>query len=224
MSEHRTYEQLFDARMSRETGLSDARLLALERRIAELTAEVEQRAGQLAGARAELAESRRGSEDEFRRMKTMAARHRATEEELRGAALERDAALREVARGAERIDGLRAEVSAGAETIDELRAEVSAGAETIDELRAEVSARAEAERQLADRAVRAESTASEYASRVRELEQLVSALSGGLGANQRPISIAPRPRGRGAGDTARRRRCAGLRCKRTRPRVRSQGR
>jgi O-antigen biosynthesis protein len=176
MSEHRTYEQLFDARMSRETGLSDARLLALERRIAELTAEVEQRAGQLAGTRAELAESRRGSEDEYRRMKTMAARHRATEEELRGAALERDAALREVARGAEKIDGLRAEVSAGAEAIDGLRAEVSAGAE--------------AERQLADRAVRAEATASEYASRVRELEQLVSALSGGLAQTKADIDRA----------------------------------
>jgi O-antigen biosynthesis protein len=204
MSEPRTYEQLFDARMGREPGRSDARLLTLERRIAELTAEIERRDSELAGTRAELAESKRGSEDLVRRMKTTAARQRATGEELRGAALERDAALREVARGietidglrarvsaeAETIDGLRVEVSAAAETIDGLRAKVSAGAETIDGLRVEVSAGAEAERQLADRATRAEETASEYASRVRELEQLVSALSGGLAQTKVDIDRA----------------------------------
>jgi GT2 family glycosyltransferase/spore maturation protein CgeB len=162
MPEPRTYEQLFDARMGREPGHSDTRQLALERRIAELTAEVERRDSELAGTRAELAESKRGSEDQYRRMKTMAARHRATEEELRGAALERDAALREIARGIETVDGLRAKVSAGAE----------------------------AERQLADRAARAEATASEYASRVRELEQLVSALSGGLAQTKADIDRA----------------------------------
>jgi len=164
MSDSRTYEQLFDSRLRRGDGNSGVREAALEQRIAELTAELERREGELARARAEADEERQAGEALNRRVKTMAARQRVIEEERRGAASERGAALRAVDRQAEALSELQSRV--------------------------EPQRASEQARQLADKAARAEALAGEYASRVRELEQMVSALAGGLSQTRADIDRA----------------------------------
>src|SRR6188472_4181815 len=148
MSDPRTYEQLLASRLQRDARHSEERVVTLEQRISELTAELVRPGSEFARARAELAEERRAGEALNHRVETMAARQRVFEEKLRGATSERDAALRAVDRQAETLNKIQTQ------------------AEDLTELQSLAASRlaAERDRQLADKAGRAEALAGEYAS------------------------------------------------------------
>ncbi|HKO37300.1 MAG TPA: hypothetical protein VJU14_02920, partial [Solirubrobacterales bacterium] len=75
MSDPRTYEQILGAHLRREDpGRSDPRLAALERRVAELTAELAQRDAELDRSQAESASQRGEDEDRALRLASLEAR------------------------------------------------------------------------------------------------------------------------------------------------------
>jgi GT2 family glycosyltransferase/spore maturation protein CgeB len=101
MSDPRAYEQLLGAHLQREGADGpDRRLVALERKVAELTAELARRDGELERSKAEAAGLRGDEEQRELGQTTQQARLGAAEERLRRAAGERDAALRELERKA----------------------------------------------------------------------------------------------------------------------------
>lgn len=167
MSDPRTYEQILGAHLRREDARrSDPGLAALERRIAELSAELAQRDAELERSRVEAAELRGEDSDRELRLASLQARLGAAEYRLRTASAERDAALRELERKATAADELEARVSRLEATIAELQ-----------------QARQAAEQ-------RTRRVAEEYRARVRELEQLASTLAAGLTQTKRDIDRA----------------------------------
>src|SRR3954451_12302408 len=120
MSDPRTYEHHFETQMRRgddSSARASARLAGLERRDAELTADVAERDEKLRQAELQNAEERAAVEDDELRATAREARQAAQEERLRIATTERDAALREV----ERRSAIASELS---RQIPELEGEV----------------------------------------------------------------------------------------------------
>ncbi len=174
MSDPRLYEQLFDENL-RSTGgpTSLARLGALEQQVAQLTEELAEREQALAEARTEVSEGRRDDEARERRSRALEVRLQAAEDALRIAASERDAALREIDRKANAASKL-------GERVRDLEGEVPQREGEIGELR----------RALGEAELQGRRTASEYGARMRELEQLVSTLAGGLAQTKEDIDRA----------------------------------
>jgi O-antigen biosynthesis protein len=166
MSDPRAYEQLFESHLRQDADYRSAeRLLALERRIAELSAELAQREEEIAQERSQSLEVRGAEQGNRQLVETLEARLQAAETRLRIAATERDAALREVERWRSRAEGSGARLA-------ELEAKLS-----------------ERERSLATE-LAGRRQAVEYGARIRELEQLVSVLAGGLAQTKADIDRA----------------------------------
>jgi GT2 family glycosyltransferase/spore maturation protein CgeB len=209
MSDPRAYEQLLSAHLRREEGARpDPRLGALEKRVAELTAELAERDAELERSRAEAAAPRGEDEDRELRLTTLEARVRGAEERLRTAAAERDAALRELERKAEAADAAEArarraeaeledgkdQVEAVERDIDDRELELEDLGRELEEREAEIAGLESAlgELQQAREAAeeRGRRVAAEYRARVRELEQLASTLAGGLAQTREDIDRA----------------------------------
>jgi O-antigen biosynthesis protein len=188
MSDPRAYEQILDARL-RGAGTAglDGRLVDLEARVAQLSAELGRRDEELGRRRAELAALRGENGDRELRLQTAEARFRAAEERLRIATRERDAALRELERrgvAAEKLEAKMEHLEAKAEAREQTIAERQGAVERLEAAVAELrEGRATAEAQ-------SKRVASEYRARIRELEQLISVLAGGLAQTKADIDRA----------------------------------
>jgi O-antigen biosynthesis protein len=202
MSDPRAYEQILGAHLRREDpGRSDPRLATLERRVAELTAELAQRDAELDRSQAQSASQRGADEDQALRLASLEARLRAAEQRLRTASGERDAALRELERKAAaaekaeaRVRGLEAEIEdrenqlrTSERALDDRELELDGLAREVEERDAAVAELQQA-RDAAEQRTRR--VAEEYRARVRELEQLASTLAGGLAQTKQDIDRA----------------------------------
>jgi GT2 family glycosyltransferase/spore maturation protein CgeB len=177
MSDPRAYEQLFQSQLRQDAdNRSTERLLALERRIAELSAELARREEEVARERSRSLQARTAEREQRQPIESLEAR-------LRIAATERDAALRELERWRSRAEGSKARLV-------ELEAQLSerdvspAGRQQHERELAELRGALEAA-ELAGRR-----QAVEYGARIRELEQLASVLAGGLAQTKADIDRA----------------------------------
>jgi GT2 family glycosyltransferase/spore maturation protein CgeB len=176
MSDPRAYEKLFQWQLRQDAdNRSTERLLALERRIAELTAELALRE-EVARERSRSQQARIAELEQGPPIESLEARLQAAEARLRIAATERDAALRELERWRSRAEGSKARLSE--------RDAVLAGQQQHERELAELRGALEAA-ELAGRR-----QAVEYGARIRELEQLASVLAGGLAQTKADIDRA----------------------------------
>jgi O-antigen biosynthesis protein len=199
MSDPRGYEQIFDARLRGDPASPfEARLVALEQRIAELTSELARREEEVGRRQAELAELRGEEQSRKRHVEALQARCRMT-------ASERNAALREVNRQVALVNDLRNGISdlegkledAG-RLVEKRDTEVAARESEIGDLQRSLEAAeqslAAAERGREAAEAQGGRMASEYGARLRELEQLVSILAGGLAQTKDDVDRAAESR------------------------------
>ena len=207
MSDPRAYEQLLSAHLRRAgDARPDERVVALERRVAELSAELAQRDGELERSQAEAAALRGEDEDRKLRLTTLEARLRMAAERLATATTERDAALRQLERdpAAEleaRALRLETELETHKDRLEQVERDLDDRELELDDLGRELEERegevasleaAVGELQQARQGAeeRGRRVASEYRARVRELEQLVSTLAGGLAQTKEDLDRA----------------------------------
>ncbi|MEX0972453.1 MAG: glycosyltransferase [Solirubrobacterales bacterium] len=179
MSDPRAYEQLFDTQLRREaSSAGTARALELEHRIAELTQELSAREVELSRTGVELAELRADQKGGALEAQTLEAQRRAAQRLLEIVTSERDAALREIDRraaGAAKLEARLVELEA------KLEQRAGHDAEAPEVVKQPTLEAAEAKERR---------TASEYGARIRELEQLLSILAGGLSQTRADIDRA----------------------------------
>ncbi len=199
MSDPRAYEQLFETHLRQDAESQSAgRLLALEQRIAELSANLSRREEEGARERAELAELRAEEQERVRRAQTLQARLLAAENRLRNATTERDAAIREVERKATAENQLAVRIPELEKALDERERKLRSVEREVGDLERDLGREIEQTRSEADELraaleaaeLQGRRTASEYGARVRELEQLVSILAGGLAQTKQDIDRA----------------------------------
>ena len=163
---------------------------------------------ELARVRGELGEMQDRELGREQRAKALEVRHRVIDEQLRIATTERDAALREVDRRSavarelgSQVPNLEAELDDRDRDLDAIERELEDCEREVDDLRRDLSEREmevaekEAEnnhlrRDLDAAEAQGRRTAGEYGARVRELEQLVSTLVGGLAQTKDDIDRA----------------------------------
>lgn len=182
--------------------------MALEQRLADLEVELAKRDEELGRVRTELA-NRRGEKDSGDlQERSLGARLSAIEKRLRMVTAERDASLREVDRRSSAANELGARIPQLEAELDQREREAAALEAEFDEREREAAAlEAEASRldeenvRLDSEVVKLKQTlertesqtrrqAAEYGARVRELEQLVSTLAGGLAQTREDIGRA----------------------------------